>query len=109
MIKTLSLKDFEKYADNIYEAIIVLGKRARQINDEQKQLLHREEEEYDDYDEELPDGELLDVDYLKLPKPTTLALEEFLAGKIQFKYKEVAKKLPKKYHIKMFKKCNSTR
>ncbi|MFQ5638113.1 MAG: DNA-directed RNA polymerase subunit omega [bacterium] len=91
MIKTLSLKDFDKYAENIYEAIIILAKRARQINDEQKQLLHREEEEYDDYDEELPDSELLDVDYLKLPKPTTLALEEFLTGKIHFKYKEVDK------------------
>ena len=33
---TLSMSDFEKFSDNIYEAIVILGKRARQINNEQK-------------------------------------------------------------------------
>lgn len=89
MITTLSLKDIEKHADNLYEAIIVLAKRARQINDEQKQLLHRENdydgyEDYEDEDFEISSG---DINYLKLPKPTSIALEELLAGKIEYHYK----------------------
>lgn len=88
MITTLPLDEFEKHADNIYEAIIVLAKRARQINDEQKQLLHQEvEEDYDDYDEGLLEIKP-NEDYVKLPKPTTIALEEFLNGKIEFGYKQ---------------------
>ncbi|NIR48694.1 DNA-directed RNA polymerase subunit omega [candidate division KSB1 bacterium] len=92
MITTLSLEEIEKYADNIYEAIIVLARRARQINEEQKQTLFREtEEEYEDYDEELEEGVLLDSDYVRLPKPTSIALEEFLTGKLKFEYRGPSK------------------
>lgn len=91
MINTLSLNEIERFADNIYEAIIVLAKRARQINDEQKEVLRRDyEDEYDDYDEEINETEIIDTDYVKLPKPTSLALDEFLAGKIEYNYRDRA-------------------
>ena len=91
MINTLSLREIETHADNIYEAIIVLAKRARQINDEQKQLLHRETEydNYDDYDEDGYDAVTPDVDYPKLPKPTSLALGELLSGKLKYSYRNL--------------------
>lgn len=90
MINTLSLREIESHADNIYEAIIVLAKRARQINDEQKQLLQRETEydNYDDYDEDGYDAVTPDIDYPTLPKPTTLALEELLSGKLKYSYRK---------------------
>jgi DNA-directed RNA polymerase subunit K/omega len=91
MIKTLPLIEFEKYAENIYEAIIILAKRARQINDEQKsQFMHDMDydEDFDDYEEEEPDRIVKDVKYVNLPKPTTLALEEFFSGRIQYAYQE---------------------
>ncbi len=90
MIKTLPLDEIEKHAENIYEAIVVMAKRARQINDEQKELLRKEyESEFEEFDSE--DGEEERKprdDYPRLPKPTTLALEEFLAGKLQYEYKQ---------------------
>lgn len=91
MINTLSLREIESHADNIYEAIIVLAKRARQINDEQKLLLQRETEydNYDNYDEDGYDAVTPDIDYLKLPKPTTLALGELLSGKLKFSYRDL--------------------
>ncbi len=89
MIKTLPLKELEKYTSNIYEAIIVLAKRARQINDEQKQTLVNEaDEEFEEFDEDEGEIEVVKTDYVPLPKPTTLALNELLAGRIKFEYRE---------------------
>ncbi len=93
MSATISLDDLEKYSDNIYEAIMVIAKRARQINDEQKRQIEQlvgidemnateDEEEYSRNDEER--------NIIKFPKPTRLAVEEYLQGKIKFEYLEDA-------------------
>jgi len=91
MIKTLPIHELEKRADNVYEASIILAKRARQINAEQKQLIMRErdlDEDYENYDEEEPEELQTDVDYLTLPKPAAVSVEEFLEGKLQYKYRD---------------------
>jgi len=85
MIETLSIREMETKADNIYEAIMVLSKRARQINDEQKQLLSSEKDYDEDYDE-LGEEEISlssDEPYLRLPKPIEVSLEEFTTGKLR--------------------------
>ena len=88
MIKTLSIRDLESKANSIYEAIVVLAKRARQINDDQKQLLMREREYDDDYDEFNEDEVDFSAaaDYVDLPKPTDISLEEFIEQKIKYDY-----------------------
>ncbi len=90
MIETLSIRDMEKKATNMYEAIIVLAKRARQINNDQKQARaaeHDYEEDYGNYvDEDFPVE--MPIDYEELPKPTAIALEEFMNNKIKFDYIE---------------------
>ncbi len=91
MIKTLPIKEIEEHADNVYEAAIVIAKRARQINAEQKQVLMREndyDDEYDSFDEDDFSSGELDEDFLTLPKPSDLAIEEFREGKISCKYAE---------------------
>ncbi len=86
MIETIPLHEIEKHADSIYEAIVV---RARQINDDQKQLLrHEYQDEYEIFDEEEPEERPMREDYIRLPKPSTLALEEFMAGKLTYEYLE---------------------
>ncbi len=88
MIETLSIREMESKADNIYEAVVVLSKRSRQINNEQKQLISSEndyDEEYDEFDEDemaLGSGEA----YIKLPKPVDVSIEEFLTGKLRHDY-----------------------
>jgi DNA-directed RNA polymerase subunit K/omega len=91
MGSTLSMEDLEKYADNIYEAIVILGKRARQINENQKIFIEREagiDDSYgDDDDDEFVDREMVDdAKKIRLPKPTSMAIDEFISGKIQFDY-----------------------
>ncbi len=88
MIETLSIRKLEEKATNIYEAIIVLAKRSRQVNSDQKQMLAAErdyEEDFGGYGEEEFEPNY-DADYEELPKPTAVALEEFLNDKISHKY-----------------------
>jgi len=88
---TLSMSDFEKFSNNIYEAIIVLGKRARQINSEQKIFIEKEagiDDSYDndDEDEFYDRAGVEEENIIKLPKPTQLAIEELIEGKLKYDY-----------------------
>lgn len=94
MVSTISINELEKYADNIYEAIIIMAKRARQINDQQKRFLVQDQDKeyddgYDEYDEEQIE-QIPEVKYKKVPKPTTIALEEFLSGRIRYDYHDTS-------------------
>lgn len=77
---------------NLYEAIIVIAKRARQINEEQKSLIDIETEmddsmdDYEDEEEEMEDQEEIPRKVIKLPKPTEIAIQEMLTGKIKWDY-----------------------
>ncbi len=89
MIKTLPLAELDKFADNIYEAVVIVAKRARQINELQKRMLDSETESItsgDNYDDEGVSKDLVDRQYLKLPKPTSIALQEMLEGKLSREY-----------------------
>ena len=98
MASTIPLEELKKHSSNIYEAIMVIAKRARQINDEQKRLIEQEtgydssmDDVNDDEEEESETPEerqAQPVKYIKLPKPTTVALEEMLNGKLSFEYTE---------------------
>ncbi len=92
-IITTRMDDLQKYVDNVYEAVVVIAKRAKQINDEQKIIMETQigpMEEIEDYDdEEEMENEIERAEppvYMKLPKPTKIALEELLSGKIKFEY-----------------------
>lgn len=97
MASTIQLEDLKKHSSNIYEAIMIIAKRARQINDEQKRLIEQEtgyDSNIDDIDDDDADDDngtseerqMQPVKYIRLPKPTTVALEEMLLGKLNFQY-----------------------
>jgi DNA-directed RNA polymerase omega subunit len=97
MVSTIALDDLEKYVENVYEAIVVIAKRARQINDEQKQVIEEEMQlgeellpPSEEYDEDEVDKRALERDFPKLPKPTKIAVHEMLDGKLKFEYVESA-------------------
>jgi DNA-directed RNA polymerase subunit K/omega len=86
---------------NLYEGVVVTAKRARQIHDELKiELRSRLEtlqqisavttEVEDDSDPVAnPDQLKISLEFEKRPKPTDLALEEVVLGRIEKRYKEV--------------------
>ncbi len=94
-IKTVEIKELEAKAANVYEAIVVLSKRSRQINDERKLEFNQrietitaltvEEEEIEPVN---PDQLKISLEFENRPKPTEQALQELMTDKIEFHYKE---------------------
>ena len=76
---------------NIYEAISIISKRAGQINSEIKKELLEKLDEFatynDSLDEIFENKEQIEVSkfYEKLPKPHSLAVQEWLDDKIYFR------------------------
>lgn len=79
---------------NIYEAISVISKRAEQINTEIKKELIDKLEEFATYNDSLEEifenKEQIEVSkfYEKLPKPHSLAVQEWLNDKIYYRNTE---------------------
>jgi DNA-directed RNA polymerase subunit K/omega len=77
--------------NNIYEAISIIAKRATQINSEIKKELLEKLDEFatynDSLDEVFENKEQIEVSkfYEKLPKPHSLAVQEWLDDKIYYR------------------------
>lgn len=73
---------------NVYELVNVLGKRANQINIEMKNELEKKLQEFatytDNMEEVFENREQIEISkfYEKLPKPTLIALQEYIDGKL---------------------------
>lgn len=91
---TYDKEKIEAPTDNIYEAITIMAKRAQQINVDLKGELVEKLEEFatytDSLDEVFENKEQIEVSkfYEKLPKPTAIAVEEWLEGKIYYRNPE---------------------
>ena len=93
-IEPVDLRLIDQRADNIYEAIIVSSKRARQINNENKiefnaLLSTIPEPTTDDETEDIDNPAQLKIalEMEKRPKPHMQALKELLNGEIEYSYK----------------------
>jgi DNA-directed RNA polymerase subunit K/omega len=85
---TRKKEDFYKVTGNIYETVAVLSKRSNQIAQEMKTELEQKISEFatttDNLEEIFENREQIEIArfYEKLPKPTLLAVQEFLDNKI---------------------------
>ena len=88
-VKPLALRKLEKQSKNIYEAVVVMSKRARQINqDRYEEKVINETDDISELDvlDELPQ---VDPDeYEGKEKVTTEAMDEFLSGDLQWREQE---------------------
>ncbi len=87
-------RDIEKIIDptgNIYESVVVISQRARQIAVNIKEELNSKLAEFattvDNLEEVFENREQIEISkfYERMPKPTTTATEEFLEGKLNFR------------------------
>ncbi|KQM41813.1 DNA-directed RNA polymerase subunit omega [Chryseobacterium sp. JJR-5R] len=82
---------------SIYEAIVIMGKRAEQINAEIRTELHNKLDEFavhnSTLEEVFENREQIEISkhYEKLPKPTSIAIEEWLNEDIYFRKTEERK------------------
>ena len=85
-LKPLSIRNMEEKTSDIFEAVVIMSKRAKQILNNrivEEIIASADEEEvemgvYDQIEEKNPE------DYEELEKVTTLAVNEFIDGGIQW-------------------------
>ncbi len=91
---SLVTRDVDKIAEpseNVYESVSIISKRARQISSKLKEELNTKLAEFastvDNLEEIFENREQIEISrfYERMPKPTTLATEEFLDDKVMFR------------------------
>ncbi|NWF89462.1 MAG: DNA-directed RNA polymerase subunit omega [Ignavibacteriaceae bacterium] len=94
-ITPIDLRSLDEHTSNVYEAIIVSSKRARQINSENKiefnallSTIPQAQSEDENEDLDNPAQLKISLDFEKKDKPHQQALKELLDGKIEFEYKK---------------------
>ncbi|KQS89929.1 DNA-directed RNA polymerase subunit omega [Chryseobacterium sp. Leaf394] len=94
---TYNKDKIEENVGSIYEAIVIMGKRAEQINAEIRTELHNKLDEFavhnSTLEEVFENREQIEISkhYEKLPKPTSIAIEEWLNGDVYFRKTEERK------------------
>jgi DNA-directed RNA polymerase subunit K/omega len=90
-IVTRNMADFAKETGNVYESISIISKRANQLSVKLKEELNSKLAEFattvDNLEEVFENREQIEISkyYERLPKPTNLAVEEFIEGKVFFR------------------------
>ena len=90
-VVTRQKDQFYKGTGNIYETVAILTKRANPIASEMKEELNKKIEEFatnnDSLEEVFENREQIEIAkfYERLPKPTLIAIHEFLNDEIYFR------------------------
>lgn len=85
---TRDIMDLCDGTGNIYESVAIMAKRANQISVDIKSELSKKLQEFasasDNMDEVFENREQIEISrfYERLPKPTLMATEEFINGKV---------------------------
>lgn len=89
---TRDLMELCEDTGNIYETVAIIGKRANQIAVEMKNDLSKKLQEFASYndnhlEEVFENREQIEISryYEKLPKPTLIATQEYIEGKVYYR------------------------
>ena len=88
---TRDIMDLCDETGNLYESVAIIGKRANQISVDIKNELSKKLQEFasvsDNLDEVFENREQIEISryYEKLPKPTLIATQEYLEGKVYYR------------------------
>lgn len=91
---TRDVRALEQKAGNVYEMVMIISKRANQISLDIKEELHSKIKEVssviDNLEEVFENREQIELAkfYESLPKPTLIALREYMDGKVYFRQGE---------------------
>ncbi len=89
-----NLGQFVEQTGNVYEALAIITKRARQLSVDLKHELHQKLEEFavstDTIEEVSENKEQIEISkfYERLPNPTLIATEEYLSDELYYRYNE---------------------
>ncbi|MBO4601657.1 MAG: DNA-directed RNA polymerase subunit omega [Salinivirgaceae bacterium] len=91
---TRDVRPIENATGNLYESVVILSRRANQISVEIKEELQKKLEEFASYTDNLEEvfenREQIEISrfYEGLPKPTALAIEDFLDNDVYWRKPE---------------------
>ena len=92
---TRNLYDMDNPTGNLYQTVAIVAKRANQISVQMKQELNVKLEEFtsftDNLEEVFENREQIEISkfYERLPKPTLIAIQEFMEGKIYYRTPDI--------------------
>jgi len=100
-LRTVDLAKLEEKTDNLYEALVIISKRANQISSNLKEELSSKLSEFnqtasDNLEEVTENREQIEISksYERMPHPTVMATREFLDDKVY--HRNPAKEAPTK-------------
>ena len=88
---TRDVRQLDTTTNNIYESIVVISKRANQVANTMKEELQGKLAEFtsssDNLEEIFENREQIEVSkqYEQMPKPSLVAIDEFLNGKVYYR------------------------
>ncbi len=88
---TRDFSEIEEQTGNIYESITIISKRSKQIQKEIKEELDKKLAEFASYTDNLEEifenREQIEISkfYERLPKPTLIAIKEYMEEKVYFR------------------------
>src|ERR1700749_1694189 len=88
---TRDLRELDVETGNIYESLVIMSKRANQISNNIKEELTQKLSEFasanDNREEVFENREQIEISkhYERLPKPSLVAVQEFLDGKVYYR------------------------
>lgn len=93
---TRKLADLDRSTGNIYESVAIISRRANQISTDLKQEFSRKLADFStvagdsSLEETFENREQIEISrhYERLPKPSIIATEEFLEGKVFYRVNE---------------------
>ncbi|GAB3018819.1 DNA-directed RNA polymerase subunit omega [uncultured Cyclobacterium sp.] len=95
--QSIITRDLDKVAEksgNLYQSIFTISQRAKQISSTMKEELNNKLSEFastvDNLEEVFENKEQIEISkfYERMPKPSTLAMEEFMEDKVMFRFPE---------------------
>lgn len=88
---TRDVRQLDRKTGNIYESLVIIAKRANQISNNMKEELQNKLSEFassnDNLEEVFENREQIEISkhYERMPKPTLIAVDEFLNDKVYFR------------------------
>ena len=90
-LKTHNLDKLSNPTGNLYESLVIMGKRARQISSKTKEELSTKLTEFasniDNLEEVFENREQIEISkfYERMPKPSTLAIDDFTEDRLNWR------------------------
>ena len=89
-IITRDVTELAKQTGNIYETVVIISQRSRQLSSKIKEELSNKLSDFastvDNLEEVFENREQIEISkyYERMPKPTNIAMEEYVEGRIAF-------------------------